>query len=296
MRHKPPAAGDGTPRAPGLRRQQFACSSLRNLRHTVIHEAIQMHSAHRLCVLAILLLFGTGCRSTRPEGERSGVTRGSLPVALDDRGALELVDAWWRAFTVGDTASLQRTTGADLAFVVSTGKKYDRDMMLRQAATHTGGPLPISPSDDATVSRPSPATIVVSSRVREGNNTFRYMTVLQATGSVWQIVAAQSTRVLPPPPRVTQAVSGPLTDFAGSYRGAQGRVVRVAVRDSVLELIPPNDADLRLEPIGPGLFEAIIPNTPGITMQFMFARDRSGQVTSLSRLHFGLVVTWPRIP
>lgn len=233
-----------------------------------------------LC-LAVLVVVTSSCRTVSSGQERQAPIR--------------LAEAWWRAFTLGDIAYLERHTGADLVLVLSTGRSYNRTEMLRAAATHGAQAIPVGPALGVKVLHVSASGVVVSNSVREGNNTYRYMTVLQRAGAAWRVVGAQSTRFPLIAARVPPSVSGALRDYAGSYRGGQGGTVRIAVADSVLTLIQPNGEQLRLEPIGPGLFEAVISNTSNITMQFLFARDDRGQVASLSRLYNGIVLTWHRI-
>ncbi len=244
----------------------------------------------RSLFLAVLLVATLSCRAASSGQERSPI---HIP---DSTETLRLAHAWWRAFTLGDTAYLERNTGADLVLVLSTGKSYNRTDMLHAAAAHGAQAIPVGPALDAKVLLVSPSGVVVANSIREGNSTYRYLTVLQRAGAGWGVVGAQSTRVPLIAVRVPSSVSGALRDYAGNYRGGQGGTVRIAPADSGLTLIQPNGEQLRLEPIGPGLFEAVISTTSNLTMQFLFARDDRGQVASLSRIYNGIVLTWGRIP
>jgi hypothetical protein len=221
-------------------------------------------------------------------------------IAGDTTGASRFADAWWRALTVGDTAHLQRHTAPHLTLTLSGGQVFDRASMLRDAATHRPAPSMVIESREASVVHASDGTVVVRSVVLEGargnSNLFHYLTVLERAGSSWRVSAAQSTRELGLTNRVPAQVAGTLSDFAGSYRGPRGGVVKIAVRDSALMLTDPTGAESVLEPIGPSLFE--LPRLyDGIGLvRYVFARDASGRVTSLSRLLYGSVLTWPRVP
>ena len=87
-----------------------------------------------------------------------------------------------------------------------------------------------------------------------------------------------------------------MVDYIGDYRGPRGGIIRVVPRDSVLALIEPSRRELRMEPIGPSLFEFdyVIPG--GAIVRIAFARDASGRVTSANRLIPGIVNIFVRVP
>jgi hypothetical protein len=64
----------------------------------------------------------------------------------------------------------------------------------------------------------------------------------------------------------------------------------------VLALIEPSGRELRMEPIGPSLFEFDYLSSAGMIIRIAFARDASGRVTSASRLIPGAINTFARVP
>jgi hypothetical protein len=223
-----------------------------------------------------------------------------MPGATDTAGAATVAERWWRAITLGDTAALRQHTSPRLTLTLSNGQTLGRDALLRDAATHVPkGTTFVRPAADVAA-HPVAGAIVVTSSVTEGSgggsNTFRYLAVLERSDSVWLVVAAHSTRALTLTPRVAAPVAGPLAAYAGRYRGQGGGELRVVVRDSALGLIDPSGAEARLEPIGPALFELPTLYDGIAVVRFAFARDTTGHVTSLSRLIFGSVISWPRVP
>ena len=107
--------------------------------------------------------------------------------------------------------------------------------------------------------------------------------------------SAQSTRDAVFTPRLTAAAAGSLADYIGEYRGPRGGIVRVIARDSVLALVEPSGRELRMEPIGPSLFEFDYVSPAGAIIRMAFARDATGRVTSASRLIPGTVNTFVRV-
>lgn len=228
---------------------------------------------------------------------------GNAPrAAVDDSASvLAAQRAWWRAYAVADTAYLQAHTAPALALTVSSGATFDRAGMLAQAVTHTnGGRLAMEWAEDA-VRLASPSVAIATTRVTESDGpaattTFRYLTVLERAGTGWRVSAAQSTRELVSTPRLSAAQAGPLGDYVGGYRTPRGATLRVEARDSVLALIEPSGAALRMEPIAPGMFELGELSPLNGVVRMVFMRDASGRVASLSRLVNGAVITFPRIP
>ena len=234
-----------------------------------------------------------GVNASAPSSVTSAVTSDTL-------GASIVAERWWRAFTLGDTAYLRQHTSRRLTLTLSNGQMLDRDRLLREAATHVPKPSTfVRPAADV-VALPVGSAIVVTSSVTEGSqggsNAFRYLAVLERTDSVWLVVAAHSTRAIALTPRVASSAAGELADYSGRYRGQNGGELRVVVRDSTLGFIDPSGAELRLEPIGPALFEMPTLYDGLAVVRFAFARDATGRVTSMSRLIYGSVISWPRLP
>jgi hypothetical protein len=249
-----------------------------------------------LALLVVSALVACAPSARAPQGDSAPRTGR----AIDTTGAAAVAERWWRAFTLGDTATLRHHTARNVSLTLSNGQTLDRDRMLREAATHVPKATTfVDPAGDVSV-LPLTGAVAVNSSVREGSqggsNTFRYLTVLERPDSVWLVVAAHSSRALTLTPRVAATTAGVLADYAGRYRGQGGGELRIVVRDSALGLIDPSGGEARLEPIGPALFE--LPRLyDGIAVvRFVFARDATGQVTSLSRLLYGSVISWPRLP
>lgn len=218
---------------------------------------------------------------------------------MDTAGAAGVAERWWRAFTLGDTATLRQHTARRLTLTLSNGQTLDRDQLLREAATYVPGPTTFVRAAVEVAALPLAGAVVGTSTVTEGSaggsNRYRYRAVLERPDSVWLVVAAHSTRELTLTPRVPAPIAGPLADHAGRYRAQRGEL-RLVVRDSALGLIDPSGAEVRLEPIGPALFELPALYDGIAVVRFAFARDATGRVTSLTRLIYGSVISWPRIP
>lgn len=240
-------------------------------------------------LLAVLLGAAPAAAAQRPS-----------PAAGDTAGALAAQRDWWRAFVVADTAHLRARTAPAFSLTLSGGRTFDRSAMLAQAATHTlGARLEIGWAEEAV--RPvAPGVALVTSRATEADGptvaAFRYLTVLRRDGAGWRVAAAQSTRELAPTPRVPTAAAGAPADFAGSYRTPRGGVLRVVARDSALVLVEPSGQEVRMEPIGPGLFELDYVSLGSGIVRFAFPRDAGGRVTALVRLVTGAATLFPRIP
>lgn len=239
-------------------------------------------------IIAVLVLF-----SASP----ANALQSSSAVRADStHDAVKAARLWWRAFAVGDTAYLRARTAQRLSLTLSAGHVFDRRSMLARATTHIAGPPIEMGWSEESVNLHAKDAAVVHSRNKEvvGPNTryFRYTTVLGRVGGRWQVFAAQSTREVEPSRRIPMKEAANLTDFAGSYRTQNGRTIRIAVRDSALSLVDPSGAELRLEPIGPGMFEPATMSLAG-SLRFVFTRDAAGRVTALSRLSDG-VTTYPR--
>jgi hypothetical protein len=249
-----------------------------------------MHS-RRLTVLLALSL--AACAGNVPPAAMPGAAAG------DSAGVLEAQRAWWRAFAVADTAYLQAHTAPAFSLTVSSGATFDRAGMLAQAATHVNGSrLTMAWADEqARLAAPSVAVATTRSTESDGGlatSTFCYLTVMERAGGGWRVSAAQSTREAAFTPTLPSA--GDLGAYVGGYRTPRGATLRVEARDSALALIEPSGTEIRMEPIGPALFEFRGMSPLNGIVRMVFTRDASGRVTSMTRLVNGAVNTFPRIP
>ena len=223
-----------------------------------------------------------------------------VPAAPDTAGAVTAQRAWWRAFVLADTAYLRANSTPTLILTLSSGKTFGRDAALAEAASHTTGGAVSVRWEDETVRSPGQSVVVVTSRVTETvgptSSTYRYLTVLERGPTGWRVAAAQSTRELAFAPRAYAAAASELADFAGAYRTPRGLMLHVAVQDSALALTEPSGKELRLEPIGPGLFEFTALSPANGVVRLLFTRDAAGRVTGLSQLVPSGVTTFPRSP
>lgn len=218
----------------------------------------------------------------------------------DSASVLAAQRAWWRAFAIADTAYLRAHTSPVLSLTVSSGRTFDRERMLAEAATHTAGGRLAMEWAEETVRRLGPGTALATTRATEtdgpASSVYRYLTVLERTAEGWRVSAGQSTRELVFTPRLSAAQAGPLDEYAGGYRTPRGAALRVEVRDSSLALIEPSGTEIPLEPIAPDLFEFRVLSPSNGVVRMMFTRDASGRVAAMSRLLSGAVNTFPRIP
>jgi hypothetical protein len=211
--------------------------------------------------------------------------------------------AWWTAFTLADTAALARLTAPVFRLTLSSGRTFDRTAALAESARYTtGNRLTLTWTDEAAHPLAGGDVVLVTARMGEAERQnvahYRYATILERDGmGTWRVAAAQSTRELEPAARIwsASAVGGDLSSYAGRYRVPSGAVLAIAVQDSALALTDPNGAVLRLEPIGPGLFEEPRLSASNGLVRFAFARDAAGRVISINRLIPSGVNTFPRV-
>jgi hypothetical protein len=218
----------------------------------------------------------------------------------DTAGVLETQRGWWRALAIGDTAFLEAHSARPLSVTLSSGRTFDRAAIIAQSVTFAGSAPPTFGWSDETVRMVAPGLAVATTRSTEGaalaSSTYRYLTMLQRDGAAWRVTFAQSTREAGFTPRLTSAAAGSMADYVGEYRGPRGGTVRVVARDSVLAMIEPSGRELRMEPVGPSLFEFDYLSPAGAIIRIAFARDASGRVTSANRLIPGSVNTFVRVP
>lgn len=124
------------------------------------------------------------------------------------------------------------------------------------------------------------------------STTYRFLSFLSRAGDEWKVSAAQSTSLATFAKRVNGSAS--FADFSGSYRTPRGLTLEVTAGEGFLTMREPAGLELRLEPIGPNLFEANYVAPGGWITRYLFDRDVSGRVTSLSVLSPGAVNTFPR--
>jgi hypothetical protein len=217
----------------------------------------------------------------------------------DAASVLETQRGWWRALAIGDTSFLEAHSARPLSLTLSSGRTFDRAGAIAQAVAFAGSPAPTFGWSDETVRLAAPGIAVATTRATESaalaSSAYRYLTVLERDGAGWRVVSAQSTRDAVFTPRLTAAAAGSLADYIGEYRGPRGGIVRVVARDSVLALVEPSGRELRMEPIGPSLFEFDYVSPAGAIIRMAFARDANGRVTSASRLIPGTVNTFVRV-
>lgn len=226
-------------------------------------------------------------------------TRTAVRAAPQEAEVLQAHRTWWQAFTTGDQATLAAHTAGNANFVFSSGTQLGKSSVLEQAGANRSSTGFTMDWSDETVRLAHPGLAIVSgtSTERAGTSTqkFRLTTVLDGVGgSDWKVLFVQSTRAAQFAPAVPPTVSGPLGDYTGNYATPRGRFLRMEVREGALWMIEPAGKAIKLNPIGPGLFEAEGLSPLNGVLRFLFARDQAGRVASFSRLVEGHVDTFPR--
>ncbi len=218
--------------------------------------------------------------------------------AYDTSAVLAAHRAWWRAFTLGDTARTASLATPDLSLTLSTAETFDRAGAVANASDRAdSSQMRLEWHDErATVDG---ASAVVASRLVErigpGESQYRYLTVLRRDRGAWRVAAAQSTRISSPAPSVA-VPSALLGEYAGSYRLPNGAVMRVTARDSLLALGPASGREVLAAPVGEAVFELRSSRARFDLVRFVFERDAGGQVARLTRLSPAGVVSFARIP
>lgn len=255
-----------------------------------------MHALLRtipLLLLPCVVACASGRSTSRGDTPRTGAP-------TDVAGALETQRDWWRALATGDTAYLEAHTARPLTLTLSSGRTLDRAGTIAQSAIFAASTRPTFGWSDESVRLVAPGVAVATTRSTEtvalASSAYRYVTLLERDGAGWRVSFAQSTRDAAFTPRLTTAAAGPMADYVGEYRGPRGGSIRVVARDSVLAIIEPSGRELRMEPIGPSLFEFTYVAPAGAIIRFAFARDAGGRVTSANRLLPGVVNTFVRVP
>lgn len=215
------------------------------------------------------------------------------PVSADSAAVLAAHRAWWRAFTVGDTARLASLSSSRLSLTMSTGRTLDRAAALadaRQRGDSSGVRLAWGEETAQVWGEAAVVTSRFTESVGATDLGYRFISVLRREAGVWRVTAAQSTRLPAPPVRVAVPADA-LREYAGRYRTPQGRALSLEPRDSTLVLVTPDGGEDRLVPIGPAIFES-----PASQARFAFERDASGRVVGLTLLSSRGVFRWPRLP
>ena len=261
------------------------------------------HSIRHSPALAAALLLGACAQvatpGTTPTTDRAVAANGGLAPATDP---VSVQQAWWRTFADGDTARLRVVSAPAVALTLSNARTFDQPGMLAESHRYASLPHPVLEWTETAIVRSADGQVaLVGARLREtdprGIMHARTLTVLEraeGTPSGWRVLGAQSTREPQPYARVSAAAgAGALADYTGQYRVPNG-IVRIAVQDSALALTDPRGQVTRLEPVGPGLFEAVPPAGVTEIVRLLFSRDSTGRVYALSRLTAVGLTTFPR--
>jgi ketosteroid isomerase-like protein len=207
---------------------------------------------------------------------------------------VELHRGWWNALATADAESLRAQSASGLIATLSSGSKYTLETLLRSMGTTRRTPK-IECAEEAVLHLDA-NTALVTSECSESSGTYstlyRFLSFQKKTAEGWKVAAVQSTWRSDLTKRADDP--GPLVDFAGSYRTPRGRTLDVRAENGFLVMREPSGLELRLDPIGPGLFEADYVAPGGWVTRYSFARDGSGRVVSLNVLSPGAVNTFPR--
>jgi hypothetical protein len=195
-----------------------------------------------------------------------------------------------------DAAYLRGHSSPALVATLSSGKTSDLESLLQAAGT--GRRAPKIECRSESVLHLDAASAVVVSECSESSGqystSYRFLSFLAHAPSGWRVAAAQSTARAAFAPRLKDP--GSLTDLDGGYRTPRGLVLTVTSHTGFLTLREPSGLELRLEPIGPDLFEADYIAPGGWITRYSLARDPNGRVASLSVLSPGAVTTFPKNP
>ncbi len=212
--------------------------------------------------------------------------------------ALAAHRAWWRAFTVGDTARLAALTAPDLSLTLSTGERFDRAGAIGHASVR-GDSMQVQLTWSEESARVLGGAAVVTSKAAERIGAteafYRFITVLQAGNGGWRAVAAQSTRSPVPAPSVP-IDPALLAEYAGRYRLPSGATLQVTARDSMLAVALPDGREDLLAPLGTSVFEIRTSAARFDLVRFVFERDGTGRIARMTRLSPAGARSFPRVP
>ena len=215
----------------------------------------------------------------------------------DAAGVLTAHHAWWRAFTMGDTATAALLSSPALSVTLSTAETLDRAGVISNASLPRDSSRVRMEWSEESVRLVGDAAIVTSrlrERTGEAEGQYRFLTTLERTPAGWRVAAAQSTRILQPSPSVALPATA-LDQYVGQYRVPSGAVLRVVARDSGLAVTTPDGNEQILAPVGDALFEIRTSRARFDVVRFVFERDQSGRVARLTRLAPGGVAAFPRV-
>jgi hypothetical protein len=249
---------------------------------------------------AAVCIGAAGCGVPAPGPVRPANAGGGQVEAGEVEPVLAATRAWWRAYTVGDTARVAALTAPEFVVTLSGAQRVDRAAALQDASARGDSSLVRLEWSDEDA-RIVGGTAVVRSRLEEwiGRSVVRYeyLSVLDRRAGGWRLVAAQSTRI--PERGVPVRVSvDELRAYAGRYRIPSGAAIEFTVRDSLLLVTEPGGGPTRpLVAVGPAVFEfdAQILRRSGL-IRFVFERDERGRVASVSRIAANGVLRFPRLP
>lgn len=210
--------------------------------------------------------------------------------------ALALHRAWWNALATSDAGYLRAHSSPALVATTSSGRTHTLDSLARDAGTARRTPALECTGESVLHFDAASALAASDCTVASGQyaTTYRFLTFMTSTPAGWKVAAAQSTYRAVFASRVKNPAS--LHDLSGSYRTPRGLVLQVTAHEDFVTLREPSGLELRLEPVGPDLFEADYVAPGGWITRYSFARDATGQIVSLSVLSPGAVNTFPRNP
>ncbi len=210
-----------------------------------------------------------------------------------DAGARDAHRAWWRAFTLGDTARVRALSAPQVVLTMSTGRVLGHAAVLADAGTRGDSSQVRLEWEDEVLQGWTDGAVVTSrfaETVGPARSVYRFVTAMRRDAGGWRVVAAQSTRI---PPAVVAVPVPPeqLSAYAGRYRQREGGpVLELAVRDGGLIVRRGDGGVDPLIALSPAVFEA-----PG-QARFVLERDAAGRVATLTILGTRAVTHWSRVP
>jgi hypothetical protein len=253
----------------------------------------------RAVLFAVVCTAAAACASAAPAPPPVRPTDGREAAPGEAAPVLDVVRAWWRAYTVGDTALVAALAAPGFSVMLSNADRLDRAAAIQEASTRGDSSrirLEWSDEDARFFGNTAVVTSELAEWVGAGVVRYRYLTVLDRRAEGWRLVAAQSTRVPVQGEPVPVAVDA-LRAYAGRYRVPSGATIEFAVRDTLLTVTEPSGLTRPLVPVGPAVFEfdAQVIRRSGL-IRFVFERDEQGRVAGVSRIAANGVLRFPRVP
>lgn len=260
---------------------------------------MSVRHVRRAAFCAAVSIAAAACASPAPVPASAPVPAAGREAAPGEAApVLDVVHAWWRAYTVGDTARVAALAAPGFSVMLSNADRRDRAAAIQEASTRgDSSRIRLEWSDEDA--RFFGNTAVVTSELAEWVGAavvrYRYLTVLDRRAEGWRLVAAQSTRV-PVQGEPVRVALDALRAYAGRYRVPSGATIDFAVRDSVLTVTEPSGLTRPLVPVGPAVFEfdAQVIRRSGL-IRFVFERDEQGRVAGVSRIAANGVLRLPRV-